>query len=97
MSGLGKISGERIWMEMKKIFLLNMRGELIQTFLECGAAKYIGKNLIVDQHIGWTYIFIDVRKRFNIFDYPSTFIASTRHKWNVPFHKIKLTDILFAF
>ncbi|XP_037049872.1 CCA tRNA nucleotidyltransferase 1, mitochondrial isoform X1 [Bradysia coprophila] len=42
ISGLEKVSGERIWMEMKKIFLLNMRGELIQTFLECGAAKYIG-------------------------------------------------------
>lgn len=34
-------------MEMKKIFLLNMRGDLIQTFLECGAAKYIGKSFSV--------------------------------------------------
>lgn len=42
IDGLEKVSGQRIWMEMKKIFLLNMRAELIQTFLECGAAKYIG-------------------------------------------------------
>lgn len=51
ISGLGRISGERIWMEMKKIFLLNMRGDLVQTLLECGASEYIGELILEKKFI----------------------------------------------
>nr|CAH7764677.1 unnamed protein product [Callosobruchus chinensis] len=40
--GLENISGERIWMELKKILEGNFAGNLMLTIVECGIAQYIG-------------------------------------------------------
>lgn len=42
--GLKDISGERIWMELKRILEGNFAGELIKTILECDLGTYIGKS-----------------------------------------------------
>lgn len=42
ISGLEKISGERIWSELKKILKGNFALELMEEMLKCGIAKYIG-------------------------------------------------------
>lgn len=42
IDGLQKISGERIWIELKKILQGNHRLELFAKLIECGAARYIG-------------------------------------------------------
>lgn len=41
--GLQQISGERIWVEQKKILQGNFAGELMLVIVECGLCKYIGK------------------------------------------------------
>lgn len=41
-SGLERISGERIWTELKKILEGNYAGNLMLTIIECGIAPYIG-------------------------------------------------------
>lgn len=43
IDGLQKISGERIWGELKKILQGNYRYDLFAKLIECGAARYIGK------------------------------------------------------
>lgn len=43
VSGLEKISGERIWTELKKILQGNYPGQLLKTMLDVGIGKYIGK------------------------------------------------------
>ncbi|KAK7019717.1 CCA tRNA nucleotidyltransferase 1, mitochondrial [Halocaridina rubra] len=40
--GLGKISGERIWVEVKKIVTCSFGGDLIVKMVECGIGPYIG-------------------------------------------------------
>lgn len=42
IDGLQKISGERIWTELKKILQGNYRIELFAKLIECGAGRYIG-------------------------------------------------------
>uniref|UniRef100_A0A1L8DRX1 Putative trna nucleotidyltransferase/polya polymerase n=1 Tax=Nyssomyia neivai TaxID=330878 RepID=A0A1L8DRX1_9DIPT len=42
VGGLERISGERIWMEMKKILQGNFVCDLVKVMLKCGLAKYIG-------------------------------------------------------
>ncbi|GLV37981.1 uncharacterized protein CBL_12293 [Carabus blaptoides fortunei] len=42
VSGMERISGERIWSELKKILEGNFAGELIKTMLHVGLAKYTG-------------------------------------------------------
>ena len=42
-AGLERISGERIWLELKKILSGNFAGELMLSLLKCGIAEYIGK------------------------------------------------------
>lgn len=52
VSGLERISGERIWMELKKILEGKFAGELIKTMLHVGIAKYCGlshENECIDQ------------------------------------------------
>lgn len=41
INGLERISGERIWSELKKILEGNFAGELMKTMLHVGVAKYI--------------------------------------------------------
>ncbi|KAF7268053.1 hypothetical protein GWI33_018795 [Rhynchophorus ferrugineus] len=41
-AGLEKISGERIWTELKKILEGNFAGELMETIVDCGLSEYIG-------------------------------------------------------
>lgn len=41
--GLEDISGERIWMELKKILEGNFAGELLMKILDCELGKYIGE------------------------------------------------------
>ncbi|XP_018322908.1 CCA tRNA nucleotidyltransferase 1, mitochondrial [Agrilus planipennis] len=41
-SGLGQVSGERIWVELKQILEGNFAGELALTILDCGIGPYIG-------------------------------------------------------
>lgn len=41
-SGLERVSGERIWMEMKKILLGKMSGAILETMLGVGLGEYIG-------------------------------------------------------
>lgn len=43
--GLKDISGERIWMELKKILEGNYAGELMLIMLDCEIGKYIGELL----------------------------------------------------
>lgn len=43
IEGLQKISGERIWMELKKILQGNFRFDILAKMIECGARRYIGK------------------------------------------------------
>jgi tRNA nucleotidyltransferase (CCA-adding enzyme) len=47
VSGLSRISGERIWSELKKILEGNYAGDLIQTMLKVGVAEFIGNFLIL--------------------------------------------------
>ncbi|XP_044728577.1 CCA tRNA nucleotidyltransferase 1, mitochondrial [Chrysoperla carnea] len=42
INGLERISGERIWSELKKILEGNFAGELMKTMLHVGIARYIG-------------------------------------------------------
>uniref|UniRef100_A0A7G3AFA6 Putative cca trna nucleotidyltransferase 1 isoform x2 n=2 Tax=Lutzomyia longipalpis TaxID=7200 RepID=A0A7G3AFA6_LUTLO len=42
IGGLERISGERIWMELKKILQGNFCCELVKVMMECGMAKFIG-------------------------------------------------------
>lgn len=42
MHGLAGISGERIWVELKKIFIGNHAGSLVKLMMELGMAKYVG-------------------------------------------------------
>jgi tRNA nucleotidyltransferase (CCA-adding enzyme) len=42
VDGLERISGERIWVELKKILMGKFAGDLMLTILECGLGKYIG-------------------------------------------------------
>lgn len=42
IEGLQKISGERIWTELKKILQGSHRLELFAKLIECGAGRYIG-------------------------------------------------------
>lgn len=46
IEGLQKISGERIWTELKKILQGNHRLELFAKLIECGAGRYIGKRYV---------------------------------------------------
>jgi len=46
VSGLSRISGERIWSELKKILEGNYAGDLMQTMLKVGVAEFIGNFLI---------------------------------------------------
>ena len=40
--GLGRISGERIWVEMKKILTGRHASSIMRVMVECGLAPYIG-------------------------------------------------------
>lgn len=40
--GLQNVSGERIWMELKKTLEGNFAGELLKTMLSLGVGQYIG-------------------------------------------------------
>lgn len=42
IEGLQKISGERIWVELKKILQGNFRFDVLAKMIECGARRYIG-------------------------------------------------------
>lgn len=44
VSGLQRISGERIWVELKKILSGNFAGDLLKTMLELDIGKYIGNH-----------------------------------------------------
>lgn len=41
--GLKRISGERIWVELKKILQGNFAGELMMAVVNCGLAEFIGE------------------------------------------------------
>lgn len=43
--GLQQVSGERIWMELKKTLQGNFAGSLLKIILNLGVGKYIGKYL----------------------------------------------------
>lgn len=42
VGGLAKISGERIWTELRKTLVGSFGHQLMLDFLDCGAAKYVG-------------------------------------------------------
>ncbi|XP_050674983.1 CCA tRNA nucleotidyltransferase 1, mitochondrial isoform X2 [Leptidea sinapis] len=42
VQGLSNVSGERIWMELKKILQGNYAGDLLKTMLSVGVGEYIG-------------------------------------------------------
>lgn len=41
--GLQQVSGERIWMELKKTLQGNFAGSLLKIMLHVGVGKYVGK------------------------------------------------------
>ncbi len=43
-NGLARISGERLWVEMKKIVVGNHADSLMRVMCECGVLKYVGLN-----------------------------------------------------
>lgn len=43
VDGLQNVSGERIWMELKKILQGNFAGDLLKTMLNVNIGQYIGK------------------------------------------------------
>lgn len=43
VEGLQQVSGERIWMELKKTLQGNFAGSLLKTIINVGIGKYIGK------------------------------------------------------
>lgn len=45
--GLQRISGERIWVELKKILQGNFAGNLMMNIIDCGLSHYIGNILII--------------------------------------------------
>lgn len=49
-SGLSRISGERIWTELKKILEGNFAGDLMEIIIDCGCSEHIGKNPFVSQN-----------------------------------------------
>lgn len=49
--GLKQISGERIWVELKKVLQGNFAGELMMNIVECGLAEYIGKLSLSHSHL----------------------------------------------
>ncbi|CRK98759.1 CLUMA_CG012009, isoform C [Clunio marinus] len=40
--GLQRVSGERIWVELKKILQGNFAGEILMTIIDCGLSQHIG-------------------------------------------------------
>ncbi|GAB0089575.1 CCA tRNA nucleotidyltransferase 1, mitochondrial [Sergentomyia squamirostris] len=42
IQGLERISGERIWQELKKILTGRFKYDLMKTLIDCGASKFIG-------------------------------------------------------
>lgn len=44
VDGLQKISGERIWGEVKKTLQGNFRIDILAKMIECGASRYIGED-----------------------------------------------------
>lgn len=45
--GLQQVSGERIWMELKKTLQGNFAGNLLKTMINVGVGKYIGNLLLL--------------------------------------------------
>lgn len=43
INGLQRISGERIWNEVKKTLQGNFRIDILAKMIECNTARYIGK------------------------------------------------------
>lgn len=60
VSGLERISGERIWVELRKILDGNFYCELVTTIIECGIAKYIGTCVCVLRFINCETNFIQI-------------------------------------
>lgn len=54
IDGLQKISGERIWSELKKILQGNFRFDIFAKLIECGAARYIGMRSSLQKKKGKT-------------------------------------------
>lgn len=50
--GLQRVSGERIWVELRKILQGNFAGELMVTLVECGVGEYIGELIIFRNYSG---------------------------------------------
>ncbi|CRK98758.1 CLUMA_CG012009, isoform B [Clunio marinus] len=42
--GLQRVSGERIWVELKKILQGNFAGEILMTIIDCGLSQHIAKS-----------------------------------------------------
>lgn len=50
--GLGRISGERIWSELRRILEGNLAGDLVKTMLSLGLGPPIGKlNVLLSTHL----------------------------------------------
>lgn len=64
IDGLQKISGERIWTELKKTLQGNYRLELFTKLIECGAGRYIGIYFLFARQNN--YIFILMFYNFEI-------------------------------
>lgn len=47
VEGLQNISGERIWVELKKMLQGNFAGSLLKTMIDIGVGEFIGKMFIV--------------------------------------------------
>lgn len=45
VKGLQNISGERIWVELKKMLQGNFAGNLLKTMIDVGVGEYIGNNI----------------------------------------------------
>lgn len=59
--GLDRISGERIWLELKKILSGNFAGELMLSLLKCGIAGYIGKSFESNIFIWFLFLILYLR------------------------------------
>ena len=55
VAGLEKVSGERIWLELRKILEGRFAGDLMKTMISVGLSPYIGRLILVIKTIFYEF------------------------------------------
>lgn len=67
--GLKRISGERIWVELKKILESKYAGDLMEVMVECGLLQNIGKPMRVTSIVNFSFVFLGFPEKPNVDDF----------------------------